>query len=142
MFNTYNTVNHKYPDTINHHEHKAPTDESIRILSEMEQKTLDKILFSRNISNNNINSDWHIFNNPKQLRLDFIGNVDINGAKKKIEFSIRYEELRDSKYTSQKVGEIIINSIYEKISKSLALNLFTKSTDIDLIENILNRNYL
>ena len=33
-----------YPSTINVYEHRAPTDESIRLLNEMEEKALDNVV--------------------------------------------------------------------------------------------------
>lgn len=62
MFNTtrvYNTTNH--PRTLEVKEHRAPTDESVKILKEMEKEAMDKIVEMGKIEDNIFNVKWYIY---------------------------------------------------------------------------------
>jgi len=53
-FSEKNTTNIKYPDRIDIHEHKVPTDDSIRFLNEMQRKAELDIVKSFRIEENNL----------------------------------------------------------------------------------------
>ena len=61
MFNTtrvYNTTNH--PRTLEVKEHRAPTDESARLLKELEQEAMNKIVAMGKVEDNVFNAKWYI----------------------------------------------------------------------------------
>jgi len=65
MFNTtrvYNTTNH--PRTLEVKEHRAPTDESARLLKELEWEAMNKIVATGKVEDNKFNAKWYIWGDP------------------------------------------------------------------------------
>lgn len=62
-----------YPSTINVHEHRAPTDESVKILNEMEEKALENVVLKISEVRNNKFSYSVIFTRLAQLSLSTKG---------------------------------------------------------------------
>lgn len=80
MFSTTKIIN----KTVNINEHRAPTDDSVRLLREMEQKANDNVLKSTKVDNNSFNAVLH------QMR-DHLSDFDkyavifsINGKKMQV----------------------------------------------------------
>lgn len=85
--NDYST-NIKFPENINVHEHKAPTDESIRLMEEMHDKAMKNIIAKVKVDDNLISGHCFACEQPwniKSLRLIF--KFKINGQ----EFTIEKE---------------------------------------------------
>lgn len=62
MFDTYvQRVAPAYPQTVTKHEHRAPTDESVKLLREMEDKALKSIIHHFRVESNFINGTVTIF---------------------------------------------------------------------------------
>lgn len=57
MFNKYinnhTSITHNSPSRIDVHEHRAPTDESVKLFNEIEDKVLNNILFHKTFNENN-----------------------------------------------------------------------------------------
>lgn len=62
MFNSYNNyVSHSHgPSSIAIVEKRAPTDESVKLLKEMEEAALNKIIASGRVEDNIFNTKWYI----------------------------------------------------------------------------------
>lgn len=58
----YHNIN--LPDTIKVHEHKAPTDESIKLLEEMHDKAMKNIIAKVKVDDNLVNGECWIFEQP------------------------------------------------------------------------------
>lgn len=73
MFNSYSTHHHQnitridFPSTINVHEHKAPTDESIRLMEEMHKKAMDNIIARVKVEDNLITGECIAYWQPWML---------------------------------------------------------------------------
>lgn len=62
MFNIYKNYSNTYhPNKLEVKEYKAPTDESIKILRDMEQKMLDNIISMGKVEDNIFNVKWYIY---------------------------------------------------------------------------------
>lgn len=61
-----------YPQTV--HEHKAPTDESVRLLREMESNALENILNTVTLDNNVVKAKFVFY---QKVNIDFNVNVRI-----------------------------------------------------------------
>jgi len=62
MFNTtkiYNTTNH--PKKLEVTEYRAPTDESVKILKELEEEAMNKIIAMGKVEDNVFNAKWYIY---------------------------------------------------------------------------------
>ena len=89
-----------YPDTINVHEHKAPTDASIKLLAEMQQKTLDSIIAKISVEDNIVSGEVVVLQKGVATQLDYhkvIVKFKINGEEFVIEAEIRDRDLEDPK---------------------------------------------
>jgi len=59
-----NSTRINYPDTVKVHEHKAPTDESIKLMEEMHDKALKNIIASVKVENNIVNGRCWVIEQP------------------------------------------------------------------------------
>ncbi len=84
MFDTYN----KSPSEVRvtTHEHRAPTDDSVRILSEMEQKALDRVLMAVSVADNSFNGSVVVMANPMTLGNTTWVKFKLNGVEHKMKF--------------------------------------------------------
>ena len=116
MFNTYKIDNsYRGPEEINVTEKKAPTDESIRLLNEFQQKAFDNIVECVQLSNNELTDakywiypDHYSFTQCARIRFK------LNGKVKDFEFTLPHE--RTDKADIQK---IIMSKIYDEITKEI-----------------------
>lgn len=91
---TDNSTHIHYPDTIK--EIKAPTDESIALLNEMQQKTLDNLIAKVDVKNNLLEGTCYCFSNViTSMRLGFtvIFKFKINDKEYIIQRIIEEDEL-------------------------------------------------
>jgi len=124
MFNTYKIDNsYKGPDKVSVTEKKAPTDESIRLLNEFQQKAFDNIVECVQLSNNELTDatywiypDYHSFSQRARIRFK------LNGKVKDFEFTLPHE--RTDKADIQKK---IIEKIYMEISKEILAGFVEKN---------------
>ena len=115
MFNVYNPaprtqsvcVNHKSETT----EHRAPTDESVRLLKEMEQAARDKLVDVMKIESNKFHAKAYIFRMPASRTLKIRIVFSLNDEKHDFEFDID-----ESKAQSRE-------SLVKAISSAIALEL-------------------
>jgi len=119
MFNkSYNThVSNSYggPSKIDVTERRAPTDESIRLLNEMQQKAFDNVVECVQLSNNELTDltywlypDHHSFQERARIRFKLNGKVK--------DFSFKMP----SKFTERgEMQRMIIEQIYMEISKDI-----------------------
>lgn len=129
MFNTtkvYNTTNH--PKTIEVKEHRAPTDESIKILREMEQKIMDNIVSMGKIEDNVFNIKWYIFSDHYSWEDRCRCVFTLNGKEYDFEFLLPNNRLSTSQIIP-KIKEEFLN----KLSRILMDDLFKNCENI-LIE--------
>lgn len=130
MFNKYNydnSVNIDYPDTIVHK--KAPTDESIRLLNEFQQKAFDNVVECVKLSNNELTDlvywiypDYHSFEYRARIRFS------LNGKVKDFEFKL------PCAYTDKsEIQKLIIAEIYKKITHDI-FNGFVETNLKEIME--------
>ncbi|WEM00084.1 MULTISPECIES: hypothetical protein [Delftia] len=84
---------HYHDTTIK--EFRAPTDESVRLLKEMEAEAEKKILGSVRIQNSQIDCVVHSRKNVLRLDIDFIVQLKINGKDIKVEHKVSEFTARD-----------------------------------------------
>lgn len=89
-----NSVTIRNPETIHVHEHKAPTDESIKLLEEMHDKALKNIISKVKVEDNLVNGECFAVEHPwnmNEVRLIF--KFKINGQEFVIEKEISRSEI-------------------------------------------------
>jgi hypothetical protein len=96
-------------------EKRAPTDESVRLLREMEAAAVANVIKSIQIVDNSVNCSMHVQNNMLSGTKDIIVIYSLNGKRGEFEFSHR-DLSRDDMIRSliQKFGEHLAVSMLEK----------------------------
>lgn len=104
-----------YPQTV--HEHKAPTDDSVRLLNEMQDKAknniIKNIIVDDNIVNGSITITQDHYSMGKQYVVYF--KFNLNGRDYIIEETFKPEALDDKR--------TLINRFYEEFAKRIATKL-------------------
>jgi hypothetical protein len=88
-----NSTNITFPNTIKVHEHKAPTDESIRIMEDMHDKAIKNIIAKIKVEDNLVNGECFLVDQPWNIKdVKLIFKFKINGKEFTLEREIaRYE---------------------------------------------------
>lgn len=112
MFNAYTT---RYgPDSISInktvHEHRAPTDESVRLLREMENKATEQIIQAVRIENTEFKGVLHTTREVLTGDVRFTIVFSLNGKKEFAEFRAKEWDTQDT----------VIQGIIRKVSETLA----------------------
>lgn len=95
-------VNLKMPDKIEVYEHKAPTDESIRLMEEMHDKVISNIISRVKVEDNIVNGEVYAIRRPLRLNdLTLVIKFSINGKEYQVEKDICSQDLcKDQEWSS------------------------------------------
>ena len=138
-------------DTQEHyHEHKhyitekrAPTDESVRLLNEFQEKARLNIVNSIKATDNNLNITgiWFI-NSPASRDIDFYGRFTLNEKDYSVKSSVEKMKWKKTIIDSySKLGHIdIFNNVHKILADAIAWELMKGSPDF--IEYIKNNDLL
>lgn len=121
MFLSYET----YPTTVNVNitEKRAPTDESVKLLREMEQKAQEQVLKAISINNTEVEGVLYMMRNVLSCTYTFRFLYQINGKKMTTDYEVNEFEL--SKY---KWIDGLINAIATDIAREILLKPFSNIT--------------
>lgn len=106
---TYKTASPSYV-SVDVIEKRAPTDESVRLLKEMEQKARDKVIASIELDSNLVKGRVYVMKDYMSGKNNFAVLMDING--KRVEIKISTNE-----YESP---EAQLQEVYQEIGKRIA----------------------
>jgi len=98
--------------TVN--EHRAPTDQSVKLLSEMEKAAEDKLICRGEIRNNILSAQWSVFQDIASGMMDYkvAVRIKLNEKEHIIKFPIQYKYGRNE-------HEIVI-AVRDKLSSLIA----------------------
>lgn len=127
-----NTTVNKGPDKVEVHEHRAPTDESVKLLNEMHDKVLQNIMLSVKCNSNELNfkaffvKDWRLSNayDEQEWHLQF----SINHKEYKLSGKLNYVTARE-KYPHANQEVMMIRTVYDELIKKLAEIIILQSPD-------------
>lgn len=105
-----------YEEKVTIHEYRSPTDESVKLLNEMQEKALNNIVKSINVNDNTINAAViYVFNAMSSIYDEIVYRVKFtfNGKEYNLEGKIPRQDLDSSKYGSQ--------AVYVAIAKALCI---------------------
>lgn len=113
----YNYNTHEHVCNI----HSAPTDESVRLLMELEKKAEDRLVSIHKLENNAFNASWHVFD-------DFMNHQCIvkcrymwNGEENSFEFSVPI-----CPYMSPgDFGDIAMEKLKDEVAEKLLYDLIS-----------------
>jgi len=139
MFNTFNRVDksvHNYsPSRIDVHEHKAPTDESVKLLNEFEEKAKENIIAVYRIEENNINAVAILYqDNVCQDAINYFLKFNLNGREYKLRGELKKRDIKIIDFHAIDLSlykilrEAFCNKLIDEIFKQIpdTLNTFTK----------------
>ena len=136
MFNTYKIDNSHYsPSKIDGTERRAPTDESVRLLNEMQQKAFDNVVSCVQLDNNELKDvTWWIYYDPytfsEKARVRFMLNGHV--FDKEITLPCRYTK-------SEEIPKLIMNKVLEYIAIEVTTELFRDNTNLKQFREIYKR---
>lgn len=107
-----------YEKTI--HEHRAPTDESVRLLNEMQDKAMDNIMQKIILNDNMFKGVVYVVNSPMADGFQIYIRFTLNGVSREIKDIISRMDMYEKQLTDS--GKLIDYCI-EKFSKILACEL-------------------
>jgi hypothetical protein len=135
MFNTYNYRSGDSYSRVHVTEKRAPTDESIRLLNEMQQKAFDNIISCVQLDNNELKDvTWWIYNDPhtfsEKARVRFM----LNGRffDKEMCLPCRYTK-------SEEIPKLIMNKVLEYIAIEITSELFCNEKNLRNFKEIYKR---
>jgi len=131
MFNTTNTYVGGGKQEVTITEHRAPTDDSIRLYGEMKDKALNSILMS-GFDRLDIDFKWAVVEDSYKMCVTFYYSMEIKGRKANGRVDVYRDQL--SHGTSDKVSEIAqkaVKAVSETIAECMLYDLFkTQSSNI------------
>lgn len=102
------------------HEHRAPTDESVALLREMEDAAESKLLESWVLTNNDFEAVWHVMEDCGDANKRVIIRFKLNGKEHDIDFRLElhynFEEM------VEKVREKIVAFMAQQLMRDLYQN--------------------
>jgi len=96
------------------HEHRAPTDDSIRIYKELQEKAQASVLEHIALDTNELRVQWTLNKNPATYSTEAICGISLNG--KDHFFNIQLDEW---KINQDPTGRYIVNTLRSELSKQL-----------------------
>ncbi len=130
MFDKYELGggNHHHTHNKTVTEKRAPTDDSLKLLREMEKAARDSILYQIHLDDNDLKAVWTTFNAPAMMSRNqhAVCQVKLNGKEHSVEVVINTRDLQfrtnASKYVSdlfrETVSKIITNEILKTVFES------------------------
>lgn len=136
MFDTYVTRREtQYVDrNITHHEHRAPTDESIKILREMEAKARDNLLLAIRVPDGPIPMAVHVTRDFLGLGCHVGMKLRINGKEKLVQFTLEDFDMSQDLYKfTDKVRDKAFGALITEFGPALLEALLGRTVKPDAI---------
>lgn len=121
MFDTIRTLHshQRGPSSIYVTEKRAPTDESVRLLKEMEQKARDKVVASIELDSNLVKGRVYVMKDYLSGKNNFAVLMDING--KRVEIKVSTDEYESA--------EAQLQEVYQEIGRRIAAEVMPNVFD-------------
>ncbi len=120
-----------YEKTV--HEHRAPTDDSVKLLNEFKEKAIENIFYSFLIKDNIIEADaFMIWENPIDYTMTFHCKFKINGEEFYIRESVDMFKFKSDLMKYFKSGDFkeeVLQKIYTTISEHITRELIISSKE-------------
>jgi hypothetical protein len=120
------SVNHRAPSTHKHvhvTEQRAPTDDSVKLLREMEKAAEDKLISSHRIANNELSAEWCVFRVAIEQQRAVRLRIKINGVEHRISFDLDDEP----RHANDQVVHLVAEKIAEKFTQEIILPALQKN---------------
>jgi hypothetical protein len=119
------TVLVPYEKTV--HEHRAPTDKSVQLLNEMQEKATQNIIETIRLEGNGLSAVALCFENNSIVDIvTYHIRFELNGKKHLIKGDIEKRELSEAR----RLKEEAINIFFKKFSEAICKEILMQSTDV------------
>jgi len=105
-------------------EKRAPTDESVKLLAEMERAAENKVIGHGEIKNNTLAAEWFISEDLLNWRYNVAVRVKLNGGEHIIKFTLE-DEYKDDLDT---LIDVVRGKVAERIADDILLPAFGSQT--------------
>ncbi len=111
-----------------HKEYRAPTDDSVKLLREMEEKAQEQILKSVRLDNNALKSVVHMYRNHLSCEIIFAVQIELNGRRLDTKITTSEWDTHDERMAkvftgiSNLISAEILNTSYAEMCREL--NMF------------------
>lgn len=119
-----NTHHHHHSTSVNVTEKRAPTDESVRLLSEMQKAAQDQIIKTIRLESNILNATCHSMRDHMNLDNRFMVLLELNGKR------IKVEAYTDSSKSIEEQMRTIYDAIAYRIAETIMPKVFTDSKQL------------
>ena len=98
-------------------EKRAPTDQSVKLLSEMETAAEDRLVCRGEIRNNTMSVQWNVFQDIASAMMDYkvVVRIKLNGTEHLLKFNIDYKYGKDQ--------EAVVVAVRDKIAELIATQI-------------------
>ena len=139
LFSTHtSTHTHSHSETLvpyekTVHEHRAPTDVSVQLLNEFQEKAVENILHAFKLKDNIIEADgFFIQTTPFDFNIEFHCKFKLNSNEYYVKEKINCFDFRQDirKYfDNMEYRSAVIQLIYKKVSEVIAKELILKNSE-------------
>jgi hypothetical protein len=119
------TIVHRPTKIVDRHvtitENRAPTDDSVKLLREMEQAAFDNMICRGEIRNNTLAAQWTVFRDSSASMMDYkvIVRVKLNGNDHVIRFPMEHQRGQDE--------QAVVLEVRDKLAKLIAEQVITEA---------------
>jgi hypothetical protein len=117
---THRHVTERVHESVTVHEHRAPTDESVRLLREMEEAARDKVVQAIRLENSPIDCVVHVQDNHMTGDRDLCAFVRVNGKRIEIRRSFCMST------TVETIAAVLLAAVSERIAAEVLAPAFDK----------------
>ena len=126
LFGTRHHHHHKtelvpYVKKVDIHEHRAPTDESIKLYKEVKEKAINDILFSMTYVGSHISfSAVGFYEDPSYDKITAFARININGNDLKLKFDINktdFDTWGTNDNRNERIKEVLIREYSNHIAQ-------------------------
>jgi hypothetical protein len=126
MFDTIRQVTEHVTKNVNITEHRAPTDESVRLLKELEEKAQQKIIDSIRVADTNFECVVHCLDDFKNSQYILFAKFSMNGHAMETNVKIDRYKFKEEEFR-YKAWEALRKAVADQIS-NLLLTAFSAAT--------------
>lgn len=111
-------------------ENRAPTDDSIRLLNEMQEKVIRNVLSTIKVDDNDLNFvALYMRDNTIMCGIDIFVKFSLNGKEYIVENYFEQNYFNDDLKLYQSHFDIFIKNLYQKVTHIITENLIRKNYD-------------
>lgn len=114
MFDKHLHVNNRAGTSYHHvsiNENRAPTDESVRLLREMEAEARDAIFYSAKLENSHIKAAFNAARDPRTMTDWLYMTIKINGNTHKAKRKIDCDRVGENDYLADQMYKILCEEV-------------------------------